>query len=261
MRIIFSANDAGLTSFGNGGVIKSIDDGAVSMVNVMLDHPGTEDMLTRLADRTWISLSWQADFTGSPVSSPEDVPDLTDGSGRFRSDLSENADRAQLEAEARAQVERCIRIYGRAPVSAEFSGSGIFYDTLSAVCDEYGICHDYEKAGIKIYSNPEQPGLSFDDYPKYDPMAELNSLPVNEGCTYIFPLYPCYLDVEILRDKLHDGNSIRSVQRIQDVVFLCSEELKNWIESNHAEIVNFSDVIFGKRDYQNYQSAKKRGIL
>ncbi|MCD8161461.1 MAG: ChbG/HpnK family deacetylase [Clostridiales bacterium] len=265
MKLIFQARDGGLTPACNGGVLKSIDDGAVSTVSALLDYPGTEDLLLRLRDYPWITLVWQADFSGFPVAQKG----LAEASGRFRRDLTDPALKEQLTLEARAQVERCIRLYGRAPFAAELPRSTALYEVLSAVCDDYGIfyhlsdcCQLTEDGGLELvscgtaglvrYHNPNQPGLTFADYGHYDPMAELAHLPVRENGTWIFPLYPCYLDDWILQETLHDEQSLRTVQRMQDVVVLCSPELRQWIQANNVTPVSLSDAVLGRRDYQNH---------
>ncbi|MCD8127813.1 MAG: ChbG/HpnK family deacetylase [Clostridiales bacterium] len=272
MKLIFQARDAGLTPACNGGILKSIDDGAISTVSALLDYPGTEDLLLRLRERPWVTLVWQADFTGFPVAQKELVPDLIEESGRFRKNLAQCAVREQIALEARAQVERCIRLYGRAPFAAELPRSMALYEVLSAICDDYsifyhlsGCCQPTEDswlelvscgtAGLVRYHNPNQPGLTFADYGQYDPLAELAHLPVREDSTWIFPLYPCYLDDWILQETLHDEQSLRTVQRMQDVVVLCSQELRQWIQANNVTLVSLSDAVLGRRDYQNHCKA------
>ena len=122
-KMIIQADDVGFSDVANIGAFKTIEEGVVTIASIMLADPGTVDALERLKALPWISVDWHMHMWGAPVLDPKDVPSLVekDGqfSGRFRTDLSSAQDVVFDEAlrELRAQLDRCIRILGKAPDS------------------------------------------------------------------------------------------------------------------------------------------------
>lgn len=229
MKVIFRADDMGITDAYNVGGLKAIDQGVVSTVEVMLDMPGTEHALSEMKNRPWVTVNWHPRFWLKPA----------------------ERDREALLSRLRKEVEQCILIYGQAPFAATLSDCGEVADVVRQVCGEYGILTDYYNAyGLHDYEGLGRTGLTFDDYRAYDPISELENMPEDE-CISVCTFYPGFLDAVSLRMTLKDGSSERNVHRIQDVSILCSGRLKDLIGRRRFEIVSLRDVVWGKHDYQN----------
>ncbi len=287
MKMIIRADDVGYSDVCNIGTFETMERGVVTSADVMLDTPGTEDALRRLKEFPWISVGWHAHFWGSPVLDPKEVPSLVDKeTGRFRHFLYQQEDVVFEEAlsECRAQIERCIRILGKAP---DTGSDGLMNDTplnraRRQVCEEYGMAYDFANklnmvngvptiatpserwAHCNIYIADPKPAYeelytdSVTEVEKYDPAGYYiedrgSLLKYKENDVVEQSWHPGYLDNYVYRQGDY-GKFARNftLGRIMDVEALCSERLRNWIKDNHIELVNYRDALYGSREYQNH---------
>lgn len=228
MKVIFCAADMGLSDAYNVGVLKAIDDGVVSSVEVITGMSGTENALYEMKKRPWVTLIWRP---------------CTDGASD------------SLYQRLCGEVEECIRIYGNAPFAAAIEEGSANSDIAKAVCDEYGILHDYltENGGefnIARYTAPNEQGLSFEEYTQYDPLKTITEIPDSESVMLV-TMHPGFLDESTLALLLKTNESTMNVHRLKDVLVLCSEELKNLIADREIEVVSLADVVRMRNDYQN----------
>ena len=229
MKVIIRASDMGISEAYNEGALKAIDEGIVTTVEVMLDMQGSENALCEMKKRPWVTLNWHPRFMGKPAEADADV----------------------LKARLREEVETCIRLYGQAPFAVTLKDAGDAAEIVREVAEAYGIItHYYKDCGLHDYDGLGKAGLSFNDYRAYDPMSELKAMPESDGVT-VCTFYPGFLDAYSLRLLLKDGDSERNIHRIQDVVVLCSDEIKSWVAERGIELVSLRDVVWGKCDYQN----------
>ncbi|HAL74936.1 MAG TPA: hypothetical protein DCM45_07630, partial [Clostridiales bacterium] len=200
MKMIIRIDDVGYTNTCNTGAFQTIEQGIATAADVMLDTPGTEDALNRLRDFPWISVGWHTHFWGSPVLPAEQVPTLLmndQGRVRFRKDLHEASDVNFDEAlrECRAQLDRCVRILGRAPDTGMFFAATPMNQAIRQACDEYGIIYDFTHIQSGFPGMNQPPAVnprwadrkikavdsmalishlladSIDEWEKYDPVA------------------------------------------------------------------------------------------
>lgn len=287
MKVVFRADDMGYSDICNLGCLKTIDEGVTSMVEVMMDTPGADSALAAMKKRPWVTLCWHSHYWGSPVADADMVPSLVKD-GRFRSDIekAEDIDFEELVFELRAEVEKCVTIYGKAPFAASgTNGDSICAKAKRQVCDEYGIIYGYDrywhygpefaghKSGpndsaflnpryesLKIYEyeNFGASGLSFDTYTDYDPLAMIKTMPLDTDCIFVRCQHPGFLDDYVLRETLKRPESRVNVHRLKDVEVYCSAELKEWIDDNSIEIINLEDAITGSGIYQDHVRKQQR---
>jgi len=286
MKIITRIDDVGYSDVYNIGTFETIERGIATHADIMLDTPGTEDALIRLREFPWISLGWHTHFWGSPVLDPKDVPSLViseNGRIRFRKDLHTAEDVVFDEAvtECRAQIDRCLRISGRAPDTGGAHGNSTFALALKQVCDEYNIARDYTKskqtnsfsklsekwASRNIYMSDQSRDFKFlmstdsiTELDQYNPHGDICSDPKHldygKDDYVIFVWHPGFMDYYCYR--LGDPSPMTRnfvLLRMLDVESLCSSELKNWIRDNRLELSNLHDALFGTRQYQNHLKA------
>jgi predicted glycoside hydrolase/deacetylase ChbG (UPF0249 family) len=287
MKMIIRADDVGYTNVCNIGAFEAIEHGVITAADVMLDMPGTEDALERLRAFPWISVGWHAHFWGSPVLDPKRVPSLVNQeTGRFRQNLFRADDVVYEEAlmECRAQIDRCVRILGKAP---DTGSDGVMNNSplgrvRRQICDEYGMAYDFARkinnidgvakmcepserwASRNIYIADPKPAYqelytdSITEVEKYDPARYYiedrgHLLDFSENDIVEQSWHPGYLDFFVYR--LGDyGKFARNftLSRVMDVEALCSDRLKNWIKESHIELINFRDALYGTREYQNH---------
>ncbi len=291
MKLVIRIDDVGYTDIHDIGAFRTIDRGIATSADVMLDTPGTESALRRLRDLPWIAVGWHTHFWGSPVLDPAKVPSMVieeEGRIRFRKDLhqSEEVDPGEVLSECRAQIERCIRILGRAPDVHLAAGDSVLARAIRATCDAYGIAYDFAERGEVTFPGapPARPvadrwkacrirmsdgmggigplmsdTLSVVD--SYDPAGAL--IANREGLKKLDPdgvsvlvFHPGYLD-EFVHKKGDSGKFARNflLSRLADVEGLCSDRLKAWVRENGIELVSFRDALYGTHDYQNHLKA------
>ena len=113
--------------------------------------------------------------------------------------------------------------------------------------------NEYAPLGIYMVNQPAtvyKP--SFDDSMKvrktYDPVQyyQSNAEDMLSKKICITAWHPGFLDDHILKE------SSCMEARIVDVIALCSDELKQWIKTNHVELINYRDALCGTNEYQNH---------
>lgn len=283
MKLIIRGDDYGYTMVHNLGTIKAIEEGIVTHVDMMLDTPGTLDGMERIKAYPWISIGWHAHFWGTPVSDPKLIPSMVTPEGRFKfrknQKLKETVVFEEALLECRAQVERCIRILGKAPDTTEFFGSSVLEMARKQVCDEYGIRYGfttrYEVASgiqnpclekyrdLKIFMpnqlntvyNPMN-DKDWNQRRNYDPIRyfveDQDQIMKNE--ISITAWHPGFLDDYVLESSFRDARPI-------DVAALCSPVLKQWVVDKQVELINLRDALNGTKEYQNHLKITANPLL
>lgn len=284
MKLIVRIDDVGYSNVNDIGAFETIENGVATAADVMLESPGTERALERLREYPWISVGWHTHFWGAPVLPENEVPSLIIGeTGRFRHDLhsAEDICREELVKECRAQLERCIRILGKAPDTCEGGRGGtVMGDVIKQMCEEYGMATGFanrvdspdnppryaeEKwADRKIYIMNPGPAYadvrteSVTELLKYDPVKyytenKFHREQFPEDAVLEQSWHPGYLDYYTYREGDYGPNAkYFTAIRVVDVHALCSPELKTWIKNNKVELMNFRDALYGTKDYQNH---------
>jgi predicted glycoside hydrolase/deacetylase ChbG (UPF0249 family) len=176
-KLVVRADDIGMSKVCNIGSFEAIEKGVVTSADVMLDSPGTEDALERLKAFPWISVGWHMHMWGGPALDPKQVPSLVekDGpfAGRFRTDLSRANDVVFEEAvkELRAQLNKCIRILGRAPdTGGGGRGNSVWGKAVKQVSDEFGLAYGFDSSAptsetyLKKIKDAQQAGEEWAKY-------------------------------------------------------------------------------------------------
>lgn len=293
MKLILRADDVGYTDAANIGTFRAIEEGLITSADVMLDCPGTIDALERLKRFPWISLGWHGShFWGRPVSDPMSVPSLVDENGFFKwavknggsinreqsEEIQKTLNFEELVTEMRAQVDRCIKIFGRAPDTTS-GGRGITVvdQARDIICKEYGIATNWftkgpgghdpdgvpcrpEYAHLGIYmpyqgngTNKNMTKAPAKGVPElYDPIKGFyedgDEIMDKEVVQVAF--HPGYLDEYIMYDGGLD--TIMTRIRVMDVHFMCSKELRDFIKTSGIELINQRDALYGTQEYQNH---------
>jgi len=292
MKLVVRADDYGFTETLNNALLKAVDNGIVTTIDFMLDTPGMEDGAERLKNYPWISTGWHTHFYWKPVLDPAKVPSLMDEkTGRFKPRLAMRDDVVYEEAlaECRAEIEKCIRLMGKAPDVTDMHES-VFDSARKQVCDEYGIIYYFAQKHIKeehvvtetatgkllketkviqpsekykdldIYFPNDLNSLKYvhqdsaAEFLKYDPVQYYIDDPDNmvQHRVAVQAWHPGYVD-EFMR-LIYD-NPLLNAARPVDLYALCSDRIKKWVRDNKVELVNYRDAIFGTREYQNHLKA------
>ena len=186
-------------------------------------------------------------------------------------------------AEFRAQMQLCKKIVGRAPDTGGGGSDSVVGKAMSQVAKEFGLksCWYTRGGGTMMYGNrtmtvqttpcapeykhlniynPMASGMSkymleppaMFEAEKYNPMAGLlsDSKEFMDKEIVMLVLHPGFIDDYIATDGGIQFNMNRV--RVLDVVFLCSQELRDWIKENKVELINQRDALYGTSEYQNH---------
>jgi predicted glycoside hydrolase/deacetylase ChbG (UPF0249 family) len=290
-KMIMRADDVGYTKVCNIGAFEALEHGVSTHADVMMDTPGAVDAFERLKAMPWISVGWHPHYWGGPVLDPKEVPSMViqeDGRIRFRKDLHTASDVVLDEAlkECRAEIERCVKILGRAPDTGAGRGNSPFARAMSQVCKEFGIVTGFMRnqtitKGVGTYTEAEdkkwasrritnldlrQTGMSGDlrtesvtELLKYDPYIYYAEDRGNilkdftEDDIVQSSCHPGYVDYYVYR--LGDyGPEAKyfTITRTKDCEAMCSDRMKNWIKQHRIELINYRDALYGTREYQNH---------
>lgn len=288
-KLIVRTDDVGYSDVCNIGTFETYVHGYASHCELMLESPGTVDALNRMKEFPWASTGWHPHFWGSPVLPAEQVPSLViPETGRFRHGIMglPDIEYDEILAEMRAQLDRCVRILGKAP---DVGGGPAHMDSpfaraMEKVTEEYGMVHSYghrmklqpdghiEYGSVdprwedsKIYIIDQAGmvagdiiGKSFVEQQSYDTVAflledrmKLHDLP--DGAAIMHGFHPGYVDYYVGHLGDYGPNmSYYTVSRTFDVEGLCSKRLHDWVKENNIELCSLTDALYGKRDYQNH---------
>ena len=210
MKMIFRGDDLGISEGVNYGLLKSIQDGALSCVGIMPNMESArhgyqliKDIDICLGQHTNICL-------GKPISNPALIPSLVNDNGEFYSSHDINhrqediIDILECELEIEAQLKRFIEITGKKP--EYFEGHAVFSKNYLQALENVAKRHHL------FYDNPMDPNwqkqhhiysldfFSFDEKGLYDPYtyfeSQLANIQKNECSIVVF--HPGFLDQYIL---------------------------------------------------------------
>lgn len=286
-RLVFRADDVGYTEAFDLGAFKAFDEGIATSADVMLDSPHTVEALRMLKERPWISIGWHRHLWESPVLPKEEIPHMADDEGRFvwrhrKTYLMNEVPYDEAYREFKAEVERCIAVYGKAPDTAANVNTGREKNELEKayldILNEYGIAHSYDREGPSVPRDLVDPKYRNVDYCQvgffnlsnqkrtdeervkhnmnrfdlalfgdYHPLNHLKMVQwENDDQIWRIGGHPGFLDDHILQE------STCTIHRVKDCIDCCCQEAKDYIIANKIELVNQRDAIYGTSEYQDH---------
>lgn len=287
MKLIMRADDFGYTEEFNRGTIEAVRNGVITTVDLMLDTPGTLDAMERIKEFPWVSVGWHGGHCwGRPVADPARIPSLLNEEGRFkywnRPDLKNDVVYEEALLECRAEIERCIRVLGKAPDCTDINSDVTYERARRQACEEYGIPYRYmrkknRRTGemdlplpkyehLHIYMPVQHDSCYLDLYAdcpedrlKYDPVRYYLEDPdeLLKEEMVITAWHPGYLDDYIY--QMFPKNHFH-VARVVDIAAMCSPVLKQWIADQKVELINMRDALLGTQEYQNHLRAVKSSM-
>jgi len=114
-KLVVNADDLGLTTGVNQGIFDAHDRGIVTSASLMANAPATSDAIWRIRSRPSLGIGAHLMLVdGVPMLSPNRIPTLVDGDGRFRPSwkpfiaacLRGRVSLNEVERELTAQVDR-----------------------------------------------------------------------------------------------------------------------------------------------------------
>lgn len=243
MRLIFNADDFGLTEGVNLGILKAFRDGVVRSTTLMVNMPFAKDAVKIAKQNPELGVGVHLTITaGSPVLNKKNS--LLDAEGKFHNkdllyDYTVELDTEELYDEWKAQIEKFIQLMKDKPTHID-SHHHIhlvpkYMEVALKLAEEYNIPireqkwdnKKYEYVKLKqdfIYTNCTL------DYFLKDERSILEEDIAEVMC------HPAFIDDHLMKISSYN------VDRCKELGILTSEELQNWIKENNIELINYRDL-------------------
>lgn len=256
-KLLLRADDLGYSEAVNYGMEKSVKEGLINNIGIMLNMPATDHGYHLLKDQD-IAFGQHTNICiGKPLANPKDIPSLVESVGNFKaSRIYRNTkedfvvfEEALIEIEA--QYQQFLHLFNRKP--DYFEGHAIssanFFKALEYFAGEHGLKYSGIPEGedpnhsigndasvligdTKVYMTME----SMDK--DYDPEKTLRDMVANthEDGVDMMIFHPGYLDDFIL------NHSSLLVPRTQEVAMLVDEKVKAFLDQLGIECVSYKEL-------------------
>lgn len=246
-KILLRADDLGYSEAVNYGIEKSIKDGLIRSLGVMVNMPATKHGVDLIKSYD-IALGVHTNICAEkPLTDPKLIPSLVDDNGYFKSSKVYRASKEdfvvfdEVVIEIEAQYHKFVELFGRKP--DYFEGHAVasqnFFKGLEYVAKKY----DLKYSGISFDGSPitiGQSGVVFNmesmspDYDPYDMVKRM--VAKDEGAVQLAVFHPGYLDDYIL------SHSSLTLPRTKEVAVLTDEGFKKWLIQQEVELIDYRDL-------------------
>lgn len=247
-KILVRADDLGYSEGINYGIAKSVKEGIITSVGVMVNMSSVNHGLALLKG-TPVCLGQHTNIcVGKPITDPSLIPSITNTDGEFKSSKEyrqAKEDFVVLEEvilEIEAQYKRFLELVGEKP--HYFEGHAVsshnFFKGLEIVAEKY----DLKYSGMSFGGDPIKVGNTKvyvtmeSNLPDYDPFESLKKMVEHsheDGCDMLI-CHPGYLDGYILK------NSSLTIPRPMEVDMLCAPETKNYLIETEVTQINYDEL-------------------
>lgn len=247
-KILLRADDLGYSEAVNYGIEKSIKDGLISSLGVMVNMPATKHGV-ELVRNYDIALGVHTNICAEkPLTDPSLIPSLVDDNGYFKSSKvyrTASEDFVVFEEviiEIEAQYQKFLELFGRKP--DYFEGHAVssvnFFKDLEYIADK----HNLKYSGFSLGGEPIRIGQSTVQFnmesmsPDYDPRMMLNRMvdKSSEEVVQLAVFHPGYLDDYLL------NHSSLTIPRTQEVALLVDDTVKNWLKNENVSLIDYRDL-------------------
>lgn len=247
MKVIFRADDYGLSEGVNRGIIDSVNDGVITAFGIIVNAAHVIDgvKLLKTINKKNISIGMHFNITvGKPVSDPKLLPSLIDPStGMFyrssvhKTRVVDTIATSEIEIEVRAQLNEFIRLTGKKPdyIDNHVVTTMNNLNGVRKVCESENIVYFHSVPNTDIGN-----GLVMCDLPYTPEVYDVMNVIKNtigfirdnkDKKPYLF-FHPAYIDD---RDELSKYTSMIDA-RFAELKVLTSNELKQWLLDNDIEL-------------------------
>ncbi|WP_315121677.1 chitin disaccharide deacetylase [uncultured Clostridium sp.] len=247
-KIIFNADDFGLTSGCNKGIVEAIKNGVVTSTTLMVNMPKAEEAVKLAKENGIISFGIHLTLTcGKPILSGKEVPSLVDERGIFykrTTSLCPAMNLEEAERELRAQINKFFQI-GINLSHMDGHHHIHMYDGVREIvanlAKEYNV--PLRSSNIECKKLYDEIGIKTTDYFTWDFYGEKATLDnlksiindLDHGTTEIM-CHPAFCDEELEKISSYNKN------RAEELKILKSEELKEWLVAENIELITFKDL-------------------
>jgi predicted glycoside hydrolase/deacetylase ChbG (UPF0249 family) len=263
MKLLFQADDYGITEGVACGILKGIREGMVRNSGLFVNMPSSEFAASQIENYPECCFGIDINFVaGRPVSPLEQVPSLVKPSGEFYKSgeivAKSNVSLMKLETEemendpyplneimieADNQIKRFIELTGKKPgyIQGHSLMTPNINKTLAAMAEKYEIPytmdflkeHDFHWVTITWYLRP----FPVEKQLEMDVEARLMDV-ISEVLEYensFLVSHVGFVDEDLFRCSNY------TLIRAKDLFMACSPRLREFIEKNNVELVTYND--------------------
>lgn len=249
-KVIVRADDLGYSEAVNYGIAKTVHNGLINNVGMMVNMPATQMGLDLIKDADVCLGLHVVISSGKPLTNPELIPSIVDQNGYFKSSKiyrSADEDFVDLEevvVEIEAQYQKYIKLVGHKP--GYFEGHAVaspnFIKGLEIVANRHGLEFLRFKLGPSGKSIPYHGKKLYvfmdsmqEDYDPYVTFKKMASFKAEDGYA-VMVCHPGYLDDYILK------HSTLTIPRTKEVTMLTDPAIQEWVNQNSIELITYEEV-------------------
>lgn len=249
MDVVIRADDLGYSEAVNYGIAKSVLNGIVKNVGVMVNMPATEHGL-KLLETVDVCYGCHVNIcVGKPLTDPQLIPSLVNKDGYFKSSkqyrqASEDfVVLSEVLLEIEAQYHKFTELTGQNP--DYFEGHAVsstnFLSGLKMVADKFDLKYsDVSLNGDPIFINKTKVYISMDSMnpSNYDPFKSLQRMieTKRDDAINMMVLHPGYLDAYIL------NSSSLTIPRTQEVEMAIDPRTLSYLKEKDVNLLTYRDL-------------------
>ncbi len=240
-RLIMNADDFGMTEGNSIGIMMAHAKGILTSTTCMMNMPFAEFALTEAKKLPKLGVGIHFVLTvGRPL--VDGAKSYTDKDGNFTRpkdypDGVPHADPDELYVEWKAQMEKYIQIAGHKPTHIDSHHHVHLLpwhiDVAKRLAKEYDLPMRQREQTLDTYEYVRCDDRMYGDDANYDFVT--NAFKVDEEVLE-FMCHPAYVD-----QRLYDMTSY-CLPRMKELELILSPEIKQFIEDNNIELINFSNI-------------------
>lgn len=247
-KLIINADDFGLTTGCNKGIIEAIKNGIVTSTTLMFNMPKSEEAIELAKENGITSLGLHLTLTcGKPILNSVEVQSLVDKTGSFykrSTNLLPVMKLEEVEKELRAQIDGFIKT-GMKLSHFDSHHHIHMYDGIREIvaklAKEYNVpVRQPNLETKKFYSEIDIKTTDYFTWEFYGEGATIDNFKaiIEEfsGGTIEIMCHPAFVDEEL------EQISSYSKARKEELSILTSEQLKEWITIEGIELISFKDL-------------------
>lgn len=247
-KILIRADDLGFSEGVNYGIEKSVKEGIIRSVGIMVNMDATEHGVKLLKDSGACFGLHTNICVGKPLTDPKLIPSLVDENGYFKSSRTYRSAKEdfvvldEVLMEVEAQYLRYVELMGDKP--HYFEGHAVMSDNFFKAMEMIAKKYDCDYLPVSFtgptYFKNSTLYISMDSMkPDYNPFESLKRDALkdydNNGIC-MFVCHPGYLDAYILK------KSSLLEARTLEVEMTCSHEVKQWLVDNNIAVITYDDL-------------------
>lgn len=247
MKVIFNADDFGLSKGVNLGILEAYQNGVVRSTTMMAQMPGFDHACRLHREHPGLAIGLHLTLTaGRPVGNGYRT--LTDPGGRFHSlaVLTQKAEAGELDpAEIEREYEAQLQKVQAAGITVDHFDSHHHTHMLAGIREVFTrLARQYDKPVRQFAASSGDPAplqttaaFSADFYNEGATLSRLQEIiAAAAGDSLEIMCHPAYLDAGLYHASSYN------LQRILELEILTSPELKEFLDQHHLTVSSYTDL-------------------